>query len=140
MRTSRAITATVLSALLSMGTFAAQPAQAAQSLPKRTIVEQDPADHQVSFNAFKLKGTVTELQADGITVLPFAKKKVQLQKKACAKGCNWKTVKKVKTNQAGTYKTKIFAPRNGRWKWRIKVKGSQGFGTTKGQTWTLFFK
>lgn len=140
MRTFRTITAVLLSALLGMGVFATTPAQASQSLPKRTLVEQAPDEHQVSFNAFKLKGTVTELQADGITVLPYAKKKVQLQKKACAKGCNWKTVQKIKTNEAGKYKTKIFAPRNGRWKWRVKVKGSNGFSTTKGEAWILFFK
>ncbi len=140
MRTSRTIIATLLSTLLGLGVFAATPAQAETSLPKRTIVEQSPDDHQVSFNAFKLKGTVTELQADGVTALPYAKKKVQLQKKVCAKGCKWKTVQKLKTNEAGKYKTKIFAPRNGRWKWRVKVKSSNGFRTTKGQVWTLLFQ
>jgi len=137
----RTVIAGLLAALLGMSVIASAPAQADQALPKRTITEQPPGEHQINFNTFKLKGLVQELQVDGVTFLPYAEKKVQLQKKACArKGCNWKTVKQVKTNELGKYKTKIFAPRTGRWKWRVKVKASNGYGTTKGQAWTLFFK
>lgn len=141
MRIIRTVIAALLAALLGMSAIAAAPAQADQALPKRTITEQPPSEHQINFNTFRLKGAVTELQADGVTSLPYAEKKVQLQKKACPKSsCKWKTVKKVKTNEVGKYKTKIFAPRSGRWKWRVKVKASNGYGTTKGQAWTLFFK
>ena len=137
----RTAIAALLAVLLGMSTIAAAPAQADQALPKRTITEQPPGDHQVNFNTFRLKGTVTELQVDGVTYLPYAEKKVQLQKKACPKqSCGWKTVKLIKTNELGKYKTNIFAPRTGRWKWRVKVKASNGFGTTKGEAWTLFFQ
>ena len=140
MRIIRTVIAGLLASLLGVGVIAAAPVQADQALPKRTIAEEPPGDHQINFNTFKLKGTVTELQVDGVTYLPYEDKKVHLQKKACAKkSCKWKTVKKVKTNELGKYKTKIFAPRDGRWKWRVKVNASNGFGTTKGEIWTLFF-
>lgn len=136
----RTVVAGLLAALLGIGVVVAAPAQADQALPKRTITEQPPGEHQINFNTFKLKGTVTELQVDGVTYLPYAEKTVQLQKKVCAKGCPWKTVKKSKTDEVGKYKFRIFAPREGRWKWRVKVKASNGFGTTKGEVWTLFFQ
>ncbi|HXH78717.1 hypothetical protein [Nocardioides sp.] len=136
----RNVVAGLLAALLASGVIAAAPAQADQALPKRTLTEQPPSEHQINFNTFRLKGTVTELQVDGVTYLPYAEKTVQLQKKACAKGCSWKTVKKIKTDEVGKYKTKIFAPREGRWKWRVKIKASNGFGTTKGEVWNLFFE
>ena len=137
----RTVIAGLLAALLGMGVASAAPAQADQALPKRTILEQPPGEHQINFNTFKLKGTITELQADGVTYLPYAGQKVQLQKKSCPKkSCSWKTVKQIKTDELGKYKTRIFAPRDGRWKWRVKVKASNGYGTTKGQTWTLFFQ
>lgn len=140
MRIIRTMIAGLLAALLGLSAFAAAPVQADQALPKRTITEEPPGDHQINFNTFKLKGVVTELQADGVTELPYADQKVQLQKKACPeKSCKWKTVKQVKTKDTGKYQTKIFAPRTGRWKWRVKVKGSNGYGTTKGEIWTLFF-
>lgn len=136
----RTLAAVSTAALLGVSTLSVAPASAGQALPKRTIAEARPADNQVSFNTFKLKGTVTEIQADGVTYLPYAGK-VHIQKKACPKkSCKWKTVRKVKTNAKGKYFTKIQAPRTGRWKWRVKVKASNGYGTTKGETWTLFFK
>ena len=140
MRIIRTVIAGLLAALLGLSAFAAAPVQADLALPKRTITEEPPGDHQLNFNTFKLKGVVTELQADGVTYLPYADQKVQLQKKACPKkSCHWKTVHQIKTDETGKYKTKIYAPRTGRWKWRVKVKASNGFGTTKGEIWTLFF-
>jgi hypothetical protein len=145
MRIIRTVIAGLLAALLGLSAFAAAPvqadqAQSARALPKRTITEVPPdKEQQVDFNAFKLNGVVTELQADGVTYLPYIGK-VQLQKKACAKGCNWRTVKKVKTDETGKYRTKIFVPLKGVWKWRVKVKASNGFGTTKGNVWTAAFE
>jgi hypothetical protein len=140
MRIIRTVIAGLLAALLGLSVFAAAPVQADQALPKRTIVEEEPNDHQIGFNVFRLKGVVSELQADGVTYLPYADQKVQLQKKACPKkSCKWKTVDQLKTDETGKYKSKIFAPRTGRWKWRVKVKASNGYGTTKGRVWTLFF-
>jgi hypothetical protein len=140
MRIIRTVTVGLLAALLGMSAFVAAPVQADQALPKRTITEEPPGEHQLNFNTFRLKGIVSELQADGVTYLPYANQKVQLQKKACPKKtCKWKTVDQVKTDETGKYKTKIYAPRTGRWKWRVKVKASNGYGTTKGEVWTLFF-
>jgi hypothetical protein len=140
MRIIRTVIVGLLAALLGLSAFVAAPVQADQALPKRTITEEPPGEHQLNFNTFKLKGIVSELQADGVTYLPYANKKVQLQKKACPKkSCSWKTVEQVKTDETGKYKTKIYAPRTGRWKWRVKVKASNGYGTTKGEVWTLFF-
>ena len=103
----------------------------------RIIDEEKPGDHQVSYNAFKLKGTVMEPQVDG-SLLPYANQRVKILKKSCGT-CKWKTVKKIKTNDSGIFKTRIFAPERGRWKWRSKVDHSNGFGNTKGKVWTVYF-
>ena len=140
MRMFRNIVATLLAAFLVTGLVTATSAAAgagASSLPKRIIDENRPGENQVTYNAFKLKGTVSEPQADGVTLLPYVGK-VKIMKKACGT-CAWKTVKKIKTNNEGVYKTRIYAPERGRWKWRSKVEHSDGYGNTKGEVWTLFF-
>ena len=135
MRMFRAVLAALVAALLVTGALSAGAGAAAA--PKRIIEEEPPRDHQVSYNAFKLKGTVSEPQLDG-TLLPYANQQVKILKKKCG-SCKWKTVKKVKTNDAGVFKTRIFAPEKGRWKWRSKVDHSNGYGNTKGTVWTLYF-
>lgn len=138
MRMLRTMVALLFAVLLVAGLVSTTSTSAsAGSRPERVITEQTPDDHQVSYNAFRLKGTVGEPQADG-TVLPYAKQKVKILKKACGK-CKWKTVKKVKTNEKGVFKTRIFAPNRGRWKWRSKVEHSNGFANTKGKVWTVYF-
>ena len=136
MRIFRTVLATLVAALLVVGVLTTSAG--AGSLPKRIIDEVPPRDKQVSYNAFKLKGTVTEPQVDG-TVLPYANQTVKILKKKCGT-CAWKTVKKIKTNDNGVYKTRIFAPERGRWKWRSKVDHSNGYGNTKGKIWTLYFR
>ncbi|MBL0746060.1 hypothetical protein [Nocardioides baculatus] len=135
MRKFRAVLAALVAALLVGGVLAT--GATAGSLPERIIDEVPPGDKQVSYNAFKLKGTVMEPQADG-TLLPYANQKVKILKKKCG-SCKWKVVKKIKTDDAGAYKTRIYAPEKGRWKWRSKVDHSNGFGNTKGKVWTLYF-
>ena len=117
----RTVIAALLAALLGLGALAA-PVQADRALPKRTLSEQAPGENQIDFRTFRLKGTITELQADGVTFLPYAERAVQLQKKSCARAsCPWKTIKKIKTNELGKYRTTIYSPRTGRWQWRIKA-------------------
>ena len=135
MRKFRAVLAALIAALLVGGVLAT--GATAGSLPKRIIDEVPPGTKQVSYNAFKLKGTVMEPQADG-TLLPYADQQVKILKKKCG-SCKWKTVKKIKTGATGAYKTRIYAPEKGRWKWRSKVDHSNGFGNTKGKVWTLYF-
>lgn len=135
MRMLRTVLAAVVAALLVTGALSA--GASAGSAPKRIIDERAPKNHQVSYNAFKLKGTVTEPQADG-TVLPYADKKVKILKKKCG-SCKWKVAKKVKTNDRGIFKTRIYAPEKGTWRWRSKVEHSNGYGNTKGQIWYLHF-
>src|SRR5687768_7384521 len=129
MRTFRTVLATLVAALLVVGVLTTSAG--AGSLPKRIIDEIPPRDKQVSYNAFKLKGTVSEPQVDG-TLLPYANQKVKILKKKCGT-CKWRTVKKVKTNDSGMFKTRIYAPDRGRWKWRSKVDHSGGYGNTKGR-------
>jgi hypothetical protein len=136
MRMLRTVLAAIVAALLVSGTLSVSAS--AGALPERVIEEKPPGDNQVSYNAFKLKGTVSEPQVDG-TLLPYANQKVKILKKKCG-SCKWKTVKKVKTNDSGVFKTRIYAPERGRWKWRSKVDHSNGFGNTKGKVWTLFFR
>ena len=148
MRIIRTVTVGLTAAAFSLGAVAIAPVQAevgqAQSeraLPKRTLDEVAPANNQISYNTFLLKGKITELQADGITYLPYAEGKVQLQRKFCGKkGCTFKTISKFKTKDTGKYRVKIKALESGRTKYRIKVKASGGYGTTKGTGWTVGFK
>ena len=135
MRTFRTVLAALVAALLVTGVLVT--GASAGSKPKRVIEEVPPRTKQVSYNAFKLKGTVMEPQVDG-TLLPYANQKVKILKKKCG-SCKWKTVKKVKTNDRGVFKTRIYAPERGRWKWRSKVDHSNGFANTKGKVWTLYF-
>lgn len=138
MRMLRNVVAVLLAAFLVAGVVSVTSVGAgASSLPKRIIDELPPGENQVTYNAFKLKGTVTEPQADGVTVLPYVGK-VKIMKKACG-SCRWRTVKRVRTNDSGVFKTRIFAPDKGRWKWRSKVDHSDGYSNTKGKVWTLFF-
>lgn len=136
MRTFRTVLAALVAALLVAGVLSTSASAGSQ--PKRIIDEVPPDTKQVSYNAFKLKGTVMEPQLDG-TMLPYANQQVKILKKKCG-SCKWKTVKKVKTNDSGVFKTRIYAPEKGRWKWRSKVDHSNGYGNTKGEVWTLFFE
>ena len=137
MRMLRNVVATLLAALLVTGLVGATSVGAgAGSLPQRIIDERPPADRQVTYNAFRLKGTVTEPQLDG-TTLPYVGR-VKILKKAC-RSCNWKTVKTVRTDSAGVFRTRIYAPSQGAWKWRSKVDYSDGYSNTKGKVWTLYF-
>ena len=135
MRTLRTVLAAVVAALLVSGALSISAS--ASALPKRIIDENPPGEHQVSYNAFKLKGTVSEPQVDG-TLLPYANQQVKILKKRCGT-CAWKVAKKVKTNDSGVFKTRIYAPERGRWRWRSKVEHSNGYSNTKGKVWTLYF-
>ena len=139
MRTFRTVTTGLAATIVGLGVVVAGPTAAsnAASKPQRIISEVPPADHQVAYNAFRLKGTVSNPQVDG-TVLPF-QGKVLLTKKAC-KGCKFKTVRKVKVNDKGVFKARLTVPDKGRWKWRVKVKGNSTYATTYGEKWTLFFR
>ncbi|GAB3025268.1 hypothetical protein GCM10011376_11250 [Nocardioides flavus (ex Wang et al. 2016)] len=136
MRTLRTVLAALVAALLVAGVLSTSAGAA--SKPERIIDEIPPSTKQVTYNAFKLKGTVLEPQVDG-TTLPYANQQVKILKKKCGT-CKWKTVKKVKTNADGVFKTRIYAPERGRWKWRSKVDHSNGYANTKGEVWTLFFR
>lgn len=135
MRMLRTVLAAIVAALLVSGSLSV--AASAGSLGERIIDENPPGQNQVTYNAFKLKGTVTEPQLDG-TTLPYANQPVKILKKKCST-CKWKTVKKVQTDESGVFKTRIYAPERGRWKWRSKVDHSNGYSNTKGKVWTLYF-
>lgn len=136
MRIVRAVLAAFIAALLVAGVLSMSAS--AGSAPKRIIDEESPRDHQVSYNAFRLKGVVSEPQLDG-TLLPYANQPVKILKKKCGT-CSWKVVRKVTTDETGLFRTKIYAPEKGRWRWRSKVDHSNGYGNTKGNVWTLYFR
>ena len=138
MRIFRTVATGLLAGLVGLGAVVAGPTTASnaeQSKPKRIITEKAPK--QVAYNAFRLKGTVENPQADG-TLLPF-QGKVLLTKKAC-KTCKFRTVRKVKVNEEGVFKARLTVPDRGRWKWRVKVKSNSTYATTYGEKWTLFFR
>jgi hypothetical protein len=134
MRMLRSFAIVLITAVLALGLGVTTPATAATK-PKRTLVEQPIKE--VAIRTFVMKGQVTELQADGITELPY-RGKVQFQRKDCRK-CPWKTQKTVKTNKRGVYKSRVYAPRTGRWKWRVRVPGSDGFRATVGRGIWLYY-
>ena len=139
MRMIRTVLAAFVAAVLVLGVGAVALAPAgASSAPKRVIDEEPPSENKVSFNAFRLKGNITQPLPDG-TFARYVDGPVKLQKKTCQK-CRWKVVKTMKTNQYGTFKTRIYTPRTGRWKWRVKVPASDGYATTKGKVWTTYFR
>jgi hypothetical protein len=62
---------------------------------------------------------------------------VQVYKRLC-KGCEWKLVKKVETDDQGRWKTRIYAPQTGSWYWKGLVPRSGGYGKSVTQTWRTF--
>ena len=62
---------------------------------------------------------------------------VQVYKRLC-KGCEWKLVKKVETDDQGHWKTRIYAPKTGSWYWKGLVPRAGGYGTSVTQTWRTF--
>lgn len=127
----RTLAAAALTVVVGAGALSVAPAQAEVKLPKREITQKRK---QVDFSVFKFTGKIENPQADGVTMLPYVGK-FKLKKKAC-NTCKFKTVKKLKTNDQGKFKTKIYAPKKGRWKWRIVVPSSEGYAKTEG---TAFF-
>ena len=129
--------AALLAALMAVSGLAlvTAPTQASSEAakPERVLTERPPGEHQIDFRSFALKGRVEEPQADG-TLLPYADRKVVLQRRSC-KGCAWKPVKVLKTNDRGVYISRIGAPRTGRWYWRVRIKASNGYAATTGAVW-----
>lgn len=138
MRIFRTVATGLLATLVGLGVAVAGPTTAsnAQAKVERVITERPPAEKQVAYNAFQLKGKVENPQVDG-TLVPF-QGKVLLTKKAC-KTCKFRTVRKVKVNDKGVFKARLTVPDRGRWTWRVKVKGNSTYKTTTGEKWTLFF-
>ena len=62
---------------------------------------------------------------------------VQVYKRLC-KGCEWKLVKKVETDDRGHWKMRIYAPQTGSWYWKGLVPRAGGYGTSVTQTWRTF--
>jgi hypothetical protein len=62
---------------------------------------------------------------------------VQVYKRLC-KGCEWTLVKKVRTDDEGRWKTRIYAPRTGSWYWKGLVPRVGGYGRSVTQTWRTF--
>jgi preprotein translocase subunit YajC len=141
MRMFRNVTALLVTLMLGLGamSFIATPAQAKAGSEARVVDEPDPRDRIVAYNAVQLKGTVKQLGADAVTLEPSVGVKVRIQKKAC-RGCNWKTVKKVKTNKKGVYKTRLFSPIKGVWRWRSYIKPTTQYKAHKGRAWTLYMR
>jgi hypothetical protein len=61
MRIVRTIVTALVLALVGLGGLGVSPAGAERALPKRVVTQKDPV--QVSYNAYRLKGTVEEPQA-----------------------------------------------------------------------------
>ncbi len=113
MRTFRALLVTITALLLGGSLLAGVPAHA-DDRPTRAI---EWTTTQKDWRTFQLKATVENLP-DG---------KAVIEKKACGK-CKWKKARKVKTNEKGVLKTKIFAPRTkGKWLWRVRINARDGY-------------
>ncbi|WP_248580229.1 hypothetical protein [Nocardioides sp. InS609-2] len=126
MRIVRALIAMFIAALLGTSILSVVPAGATDTLPTRVITGERQA---TTYRAFSLKGNIEA----------FPNGEANLQKKACG-SCKFKTVNKVKTTAYGNYKTKIFTPPTGKWKWRVKVKAQGGYATSYSPVFATFFK
>ena len=62
---------------------------------------------------------------------------VQVYKRLC-KGCEWDLVKKVRTDDAGRWRTRVYAPRTGSWYWKGVVPAAGGYGTSVTQIWRTY--
>lgn len=63
---------------------------------------------------------------------------VTIQRKACG-GCGWRTYTRVRTSASGAYRTRVPAPRTGRWYWRSQVPGtSPTYTTSYSGVWYTF--
>jgi hypothetical protein len=127
MRVFRALTALIVAVLLGTSLLGPSAASAASDAPKR-VVEVN-ADKKLDYRSFRYKGVVEALPNG----------KVLLQKKACGK-CSWKTVKKLKTNDAGKFRTKIFTPNKGKFLWRTRVNAQDGYARSYSRQIATFFK
>ena len=135
MRKFRAVLAALIAALLVGGVLATSAT--AGSLPKRIIDEVPPGTKQVSYNAFKLKGTVMEPQVDGT---PAALRQPEGEDpEEEVRHLQVEDGQEDQDRRRRCLQDQIYAPEKGRWKWRSKVDHSNGFGNTKGKVWTLYF-
>jgi len=62
---------------------------------------------------------------------------VQVYKRLC-KSCDWDLVKKVRTDDAGRWRTRVYAPRTGSWYWKGVVPKAGGYGTSVTQIWRTY--
>ena len=122
MRPSTPLVAALLCALVALsGPVAAH----ASDLPRREM------NDQVLRNA---KGW---LIFKGDVEPGWENRNVQVYKRLC-KGCEWTLVKKVRTDDEGRWKTRIYAPRTGSWYWKGLVPRAGGYGRSVTQTWRTF--
>lgn len=64
-------------------------------------------------------------------------KNVQVFKRLC-QGCGWKLVKKVRTDEQGRWRTRIYAPRTGYWYWKGVVPKADGYARSVTQIWRTY--
>ncbi|WP_104105626.1 hypothetical protein [Nocardioides sp. 616] len=128
MRAFRALTALIVAVLLGTSLLGPATAHARNTDNPKRIVEVN-AEKKLDYRSFRYKGTVEALPNG----------KVLLEKKSCGK-CKWKTVKKLKTNDAGKFRTKIFTPNKGKWLWRTRVNAQGGYARSYSRKIATFFK
>jgi hypothetical protein len=64
-------------------------------------------------------------------------KNVRVYKRLC-KTCDWKQVKKVRTDGQGRWRTRIYAPRTGYWYWKGVVPAAGNYGKSSTQIWRTY--
>ena len=63
---------------------------------------------------------------------------VFIERKLCAKGCAWKRVNKVSTDQDSRWQVRISAPRRGEWFYRGYVKAYGGYALSRTMVWRTY--
>ena len=126
MRIVRALIALFIATLLGSSLMSVVPAGATEALPERVITGSRTP---LTYKSFYVEGNI-EAYPSGRAVL---------QKKAC-RSCKYKKVKKFTTTAYGNYRVKIYTPRTGKWKWRVKVKAQGGYATSYSQVFATFYK
>jgi hypothetical protein len=57
----------------------------------------------------------------------WSNRNVQIYKRLC-RGCAWRLVRKTPTDGSGRWRTRIYAPRTGRWFWKGVVPAAGDYG------------
>ena len=124
MRIFRAVATVLTTLLLGIGLLTATSTTSSAGLPERQITISKP--RQVSYDVFRVRGRVEALR-NGTFVI---------QRKTC-RSCTWRKYRVEETNRRTRYVARVNAPKRGKWRYRVRVRKSDGYATSYSRTVTV---